>query len=190
MAQTAVAPRGRGRPRAGEEIDLDALLQAALEAFAETGYDGTSVRELSRRSDRQPTCALRRRPLRQPAAPRGRTHSHPPGRGRARPPDSLRDASLPGRRRRRGPLRQSSRICAPWCAQAPQRCGHPRPCRSRGRHTHRRRRGLDSLASSISQMAASSFGRTPEWCAAGTLFGRERGSRGWYLTLGGDHLDG
>ena len=49
MAQTAVAPRGRGRPRAGEEIDLDALLQAALEAFAETGYDGTSVRELSRR---------------------------------------------------------------------------------------------------------------------------------------------
>ncbi len=49
MAQSAVAPRGRGRPRAGEEIDLDALLQAALEAFAETGYDGTSVRELSRR---------------------------------------------------------------------------------------------------------------------------------------------
>jgi TetR/AcrR family transcriptional regulator len=41
--------RGRGRPRAGEEIDLDALLQGALEAFAETGYDGTSVRELSRR---------------------------------------------------------------------------------------------------------------------------------------------
>ena len=41
--------RGRGRPRAGEEIDLDVLLQGALEAFAETGYDGTSVRELSRR---------------------------------------------------------------------------------------------------------------------------------------------
>jgi AcrR family transcriptional regulator len=41
--------RGRGRPRAGEEIDLDLLLQGALEAFAETGYDGTSVRELSRR---------------------------------------------------------------------------------------------------------------------------------------------
>jgi TetR/AcrR family transcriptional regulator len=41
--------RGRGRPRTGEEIDLDVLLQAALEAFAETGYDGTSVRELSRR---------------------------------------------------------------------------------------------------------------------------------------------
>ncbi|HEX9561023.1 MAG TPA: TetR/AcrR family transcriptional regulator [Candidatus Dormibacteraeota bacterium] len=43
------SPRGRGRPRAGEEIDLDVLLQGALEAFAETGYDGTSVRELSRR---------------------------------------------------------------------------------------------------------------------------------------------
>jgi TetR/AcrR family transcriptional regulator len=43
------APRGRGRPRAGKEIDLDVLLQGALEAFAETGYDGTSVRELSRR---------------------------------------------------------------------------------------------------------------------------------------------
>ena len=43
------ARRGRGRPRAGEEIDLDVLVQGALEAFAETGYDGTSVRELSRR---------------------------------------------------------------------------------------------------------------------------------------------
>jgi hypothetical protein len=49
MAHALAAPRGRGRPRAGEEIDLDVLLQAALEAFAETGYDGTSVRELSRR---------------------------------------------------------------------------------------------------------------------------------------------
>ncbi len=49
MAQAATAQRGRGRPRAGEEIDLDLLLQAALDAFAETGYDGTSVRELSRR---------------------------------------------------------------------------------------------------------------------------------------------
>jgi TetR/AcrR family transcriptional regulator len=48
MAQAATAPRGRGRPRAGEEIDPDLLLQAALDAFAETGYDGTSVRELSR----------------------------------------------------------------------------------------------------------------------------------------------
>jgi AcrR family transcriptional regulator len=49
MAKAAAAPRGRGRPRAGEEIDLAVLLQAALDAFAETGYDGTSVRELSRR---------------------------------------------------------------------------------------------------------------------------------------------
>jgi AcrR family transcriptional regulator len=43
------SPRGRGRPRAGAEIDLDVVLQGALEAFAESGYDGTSVRELSRR---------------------------------------------------------------------------------------------------------------------------------------------
>lgn len=49
MAQAVTAPRGRGRPRAGEEIDLALLLQGALDAFAETGYDGTSVRELSRR---------------------------------------------------------------------------------------------------------------------------------------------
>jgi AcrR family transcriptional regulator len=49
LAQTLAAPRGRGRPRSGQEIDLDRLLQAALEAFAETGYDGTSVRKLSRR---------------------------------------------------------------------------------------------------------------------------------------------
>ena len=49
MAHAPAAPRGRGRPRAGQEIDLDVLLQAALEAFAETGYDGTSVRQLSRR---------------------------------------------------------------------------------------------------------------------------------------------
>ncbi len=49
MAKAAAAKRRRGRPRAGEEIDLAPLLQAALEAFAETGYDGTSVRELSRR---------------------------------------------------------------------------------------------------------------------------------------------
>jgi AcrR family transcriptional regulator len=41
--------RGRGRPRAGEEIDAGGLLQGALEAFAEKGYDGMSVRELSRR---------------------------------------------------------------------------------------------------------------------------------------------
>jgi AcrR family transcriptional regulator len=44
-----VAARGRGRPRAGEEIDLVLLLRAALDAFAEAGYDGMSVRELSRR---------------------------------------------------------------------------------------------------------------------------------------------
>ncbi|MDX6208006.1 MAG: TetR/AcrR family transcriptional regulator [Frankiales bacterium] len=49
MAGTATTPRGRGRPRAGEELDLARVLQAALDAFAETGYDGTSVRELSRR---------------------------------------------------------------------------------------------------------------------------------------------
>jgi TetR/AcrR family transcriptional regulator len=49
MAHALAAARGRGRPRAGEEIDLDGLLQGALDAFAETGYDGTSVRELSRR---------------------------------------------------------------------------------------------------------------------------------------------
>ncbi|MEZ0064404.1 TetR/AcrR family transcriptional regulator [Streptacidiphilus sp. MAP12-20] len=40
--------RGRGRPRAGEELDTGRLLQAALEAFAEKGYDGMSVRELAR----------------------------------------------------------------------------------------------------------------------------------------------
>ncbi|NEA37198.1 TetR/AcrR family transcriptional regulator [Streptomyces sp. SID13031] len=44
-----VQTRGRGRPRAGEELDVGQLLQGALEAFAEKGYDGTSVRELSRR---------------------------------------------------------------------------------------------------------------------------------------------
>src|ERR1700682_1532586 len=41
--------RKRGRPRAGEEINIETPLQASLEAFAETGYEGTSVRELSRR---------------------------------------------------------------------------------------------------------------------------------------------
>lgn len=41
--------RGRGRPRTGEELDVGRLLQGALEAFAEKGYEGTSVRELSRR---------------------------------------------------------------------------------------------------------------------------------------------
>lgn len=42
-------PRGRGRPRTGQEPDTDRLLQGALDAFADQGYDGTSVRELSRR---------------------------------------------------------------------------------------------------------------------------------------------
>jgi TetR/AcrR family transcriptional regulator len=49
MARPAAAPRRRGRPRGGEEVDVALLLQAALETFAETGYTGTSVRELSRR---------------------------------------------------------------------------------------------------------------------------------------------
>jgi AcrR family transcriptional regulator len=49
MAQATGAARGRGRPRAGEEIELAPLLRAALDAFAESGYDGMSVRELSRR---------------------------------------------------------------------------------------------------------------------------------------------
>jgi AcrR family transcriptional regulator len=44
-----VRTRGRGRPKAGEELDAGSLLQGALEAFAEKGYDGMSVRELSRR---------------------------------------------------------------------------------------------------------------------------------------------
>lgn len=46
---TTPSARGRGRPRAGQELDVASLLSAALEAFAETGYEGTSVRELSRR---------------------------------------------------------------------------------------------------------------------------------------------
>lgn len=45
----AAAVRGRGRPRVGEELDAARLLPAALEAFAEKGYDGMSVRELARR---------------------------------------------------------------------------------------------------------------------------------------------
>jgi TetR/AcrR family transcriptional regulator len=44
-----VHTRGRGRPRSGEELDVGLLLQGALEAFAEKGYEGMSVRELSRR---------------------------------------------------------------------------------------------------------------------------------------------
>jgi TetR/AcrR family transcriptional regulator len=49
MARAAAASRGRGRPRGGEEVDVAVLLRGALDAFAETGYNGTSVRELSRR---------------------------------------------------------------------------------------------------------------------------------------------
>jgi TetR/AcrR family transcriptional regulator len=41
-------PRRPGRPRAGQEPDSGKLLQGALDAFAELGYDGTSVRGLSR----------------------------------------------------------------------------------------------------------------------------------------------
>ncbi|WP_067690953.1 TetR/AcrR family transcriptional regulator [Nocardia jejuensis] len=41
--------RGRGRPRTGEEIDPGPLLEAALHAFADAGYEGMSVRALSRR---------------------------------------------------------------------------------------------------------------------------------------------
>src|SRR5690242_17814639 len=42
-------PRGRGRPPAGEPaLSTDRLLDAALEAFADKGYEGTSVREIAR----------------------------------------------------------------------------------------------------------------------------------------------
>ncbi len=41
--------RGRGRPRSGQELSDDQLLQAALEAFAEHGYEGTGIRELCRK---------------------------------------------------------------------------------------------------------------------------------------------
>ena len=44
-----MARRGRGRPPAGEELDVAHLLQGALDAFAEKGFDGMSVRDLSRR---------------------------------------------------------------------------------------------------------------------------------------------
>lgn len=40
--------RRRGRPAAGTEIDPAVLLQRALAAFAERGYEGVSVRQLAR----------------------------------------------------------------------------------------------------------------------------------------------
>jgi TetR/AcrR family transcriptional regulator len=44
------ARRGRGRPVAGDAdaVPTERLLEAALDAFAERGYEGTSVRELAR----------------------------------------------------------------------------------------------------------------------------------------------
>jgi AcrR family transcriptional regulator len=46
-----VTTRGRGRPGAGDPSapTSDEVLDAALDAFAERGYDGTSVREIARR---------------------------------------------------------------------------------------------------------------------------------------------
>jgi AcrR family transcriptional regulator len=41
-------PRAPGRPRAGRAVDDDAFLEAALHAFAVRGYDGVSVRTLSK----------------------------------------------------------------------------------------------------------------------------------------------
>lgn len=43
-------PRGRGRPTAGDPsaISTERLLDVALDAFAERGYEGTSVREIAR----------------------------------------------------------------------------------------------------------------------------------------------
>jgi TetR/AcrR family transcriptional regulator len=46
----AAPGRRRGRPAADEAtLSTEDLLDAALEAFAERGYDGTSVREVARR---------------------------------------------------------------------------------------------------------------------------------------------
>ncbi len=47
-AQQDQARRAPGRPRAEESVDEAAFLQAALEAFSRRGYDGVSVRELSK----------------------------------------------------------------------------------------------------------------------------------------------
>lgn len=45
-----VGARARGRPTAGDPstVSTDRLLEVALDAFAERGYEGTSVRELAR----------------------------------------------------------------------------------------------------------------------------------------------
>jgi AcrR family transcriptional regulator len=48
-AATAAPPRRRpGRPPIGEDVSPDAILTAALRAFATHGYDGVSVRTLNR----------------------------------------------------------------------------------------------------------------------------------------------
>lgn len=49
-AAAARAARRRGRPAVDDEVALDTavLLDAALDAFAERGFEGTSVRELAR----------------------------------------------------------------------------------------------------------------------------------------------
>ncbi|MFD6885496.1 TetR/AcrR family transcriptional regulator [Streptomyces sp. NPDC059957] len=41
--------RGRGRPRTGDEVTDARLLEGALAAFAEHGYEGTSIRDIARR---------------------------------------------------------------------------------------------------------------------------------------------
>ena len=44
-----MALRARGRPASGDEVvSTERVLDAALEAFADRGYEGTSVRELAR----------------------------------------------------------------------------------------------------------------------------------------------
>ena len=45
-----MATRGRGRPPGGstDVVTTEAVLDAALDAFADRGYDGTSVREIAR----------------------------------------------------------------------------------------------------------------------------------------------
>lgn len=50
MTDTASATRGRGRPSGGlTAVDNDALLELALDLFAEVGFEGASIRELCRR---------------------------------------------------------------------------------------------------------------------------------------------